>query len=200
MNEDLTSRQKQSLTTKLKIFSCATSLFTQMSYEKVKISDICKAADVSIGAFYHHFPTKESILNEGYHEFDEELKKSWSEYIPSSQTDGICFLIKCQLEAISVNGYIYATQFFKNQLSNELKYILDKDRYFYITLYQTIERAVSVNELNGGPSEIADHILRTSRGTIYDWCLHSGSYDLISRGINDIKMILYCYSKRQIEL
>ena len=60
------NRQKQALATKQKIFSRAISLFARQSYENVTVQDICAEADVSVGAFYHHFKSKENILDEGY--------------------------------------------------------------------------------------------------------------------------------------
>ena len=193
MNKKLTSRQEQSIATRSKIFTCATALFAQKSYEKVKISDICRKANVSIGAFYHHFPTKESILNEGYREFDKELQAAWLNYTSGSTREAIHFLIQFQLESISRNGCIYATQFFKNQLTNEVKYILDSERFFYQTIKTIIENAVAQDALQGSVLEITEDILSVSRGTIYDWCLHDGKYELIPSGLKDIDMVLLFY-------
>ena len=197
MEKCLTSRQKQSIATRNQIIQCATVLFTQMSYEKVTISDICKKANISVGAFYHHFKSKESILNEAYRLFDEELQEDWSRIKPGSTHEAIRFLIRKQLEAIGQNGPIYSTQFFKNQLTNEVKYILNKERFFYQTLLKNVQQAVENNEFHGQAAEVTDAILRLSRGTIYDWCLHEGHYDLIHQGLKDLDMVIAFYGYRR---
>ena len=194
--EAMTSRKKQSIETRNRIFECATDLFARESYEKVKISDICHAAGVSTGAFYHYFATKENILNEGYRDFDRLVEAAWMARERSDRMGDIRFLIRFQLESISANGYIYAMQFFKNQLSNEEKYILNPDRFFYQTLKAVVAGAAEAGELCGDVFEITEAILRVSRGTIYDWCLHEGSYEVIPRGISDIHMVLTYYGAK----
>jgi len=191
--KNLTFRQKQSIETREKIFNCATKLFANLSYDKVKIADICTAADVSIGSFYHHFGNKESIINEVYRSFDFKLQQLWDDYIQLSAKESIEFLISIQLKLLKKNGFIFATQFFKNQLNNELKYILDKSRFFYVKLFDVVKSGIENNEITGSQEVITDTILRISRGTIYDWCLHEGSYDLVDQGLKDIDMIISYY-------
>lgn len=43
------------------IFDAAASLFTSRSYADVTMSDIAEAADVTKGALYHHFASKEDL-------------------------------------------------------------------------------------------------------------------------------------------
>lgn len=47
--------------TKTKIMKAALDLFTTRGYFNTSVHDIRKAADVSIGAVYHHFQSKEEI-------------------------------------------------------------------------------------------------------------------------------------------
>jgi AcrR family transcriptional regulator len=46
----------------MNILSVAQGLFAQKGYEATGIMDICDAAGVSKGAFYHHFPSKQAIF------------------------------------------------------------------------------------------------------------------------------------------
>lgn len=191
-----TSRQKQAEATRKRVFLCAQELFTERAYENVTIRHICREAGVAIGTFYHYFPNKESILNEGYRQFDQELEAMWRRYVPASHVDAIHFLIRGQLDAITRKGVIGAAQFFKHQLSNEVKYILDKDRFFYRTLLEQVEAECAAGRLVGAPGEIADEILRGSRGMIYDWCLHEGSYDIFEAGDKAVDMVLGYHGRR----
>lgn len=50
-----------SATTLTAIFNAAEELFVAHNYADVSMRDIARAADVSTGALYHHFPSKEQL-------------------------------------------------------------------------------------------------------------------------------------------
>jgi AcrR family transcriptional regulator len=56
--------QKRSIETRNLIFSVALDLFSRTGYESTSVAEICQAAGVSKGAFYHHFPTKQALFME----------------------------------------------------------------------------------------------------------------------------------------
>ncbi|MBC7194922.1 MAG: TetR/AcrR family transcriptional regulator [Caldisericia bacterium] len=65
--------------TKRKIVDVATNLFNENGYDATSIQDICNRAEISKGAFFHHFPTKEylflEILNEFLEDLNEKMRK-----------------------------------------------------------------------------------------------------------------------------
>lgn len=189
--KELTSRDIQSIKTKNKIIECANNLFTTKNYEDVKITDICKSAGVSVGAFYHYFSSKEDIINDAYADFDALTKEMMQSKTFESSFKAILFLLYCQVKAISDKGYVFGTCYFKNQLTNKEKYILNKERYFYKQLLNEVTTAIENGEIHYKSAEkLTDFLLRISRGSIYDWCLHEGSYDLIEQATEDVKYIL----------
>lgn len=189
----MTNRQKQALATKQNIFRCTVSLFAQKSYENVTVSDICQEAQVSVGAFYHHYNSKENILEEGYHLFDQEVELAWMSGHPSDGFDAIRFLISEQAASMERMGASASLQYFKNQLSCSEKYILNPDRFFYQTIKNTIESEIVSGRLTGNAFVITEDILSTTRGTIYDWCLHEGSYPLSEKMLRMAEMVLQYY-------
>src|SRR4030042_133327 len=56
--------QTRSVETRAKIIQAAQDLFSQTGYESASVSEICTRAGISKGAFYHHFPSKQSIFLE----------------------------------------------------------------------------------------------------------------------------------------
>jgi AcrR family transcriptional regulator len=46
------------------ILETATQLFSKNGYDATGVAEICQAAGVSKGAFYHHFPSKQAIFME----------------------------------------------------------------------------------------------------------------------------------------
>lgn len=61
--------QQRSEETHTYILESAYRLFSLKGYEATSVVDICQAAGVSKGAFYHHFPTKQAVFL--------ELLESW---------------------------------------------------------------------------------------------------------------------------
>jgi len=49
-------------TTRTSILIAALDLFAKSGYDATSVTDICKAADISKGAFYYHFPSKQSLF------------------------------------------------------------------------------------------------------------------------------------------
>jgi AcrR family transcriptional regulator len=61
--------QQRSEETRTHILQAAQKLFAQNGYDATGVAEICTAAGVSKGAFYHHFPTKQVLFL--------ELLKNW---------------------------------------------------------------------------------------------------------------------------
>ena len=56
--------QHRSEETRNHILETATHLFSKTGYDATGVAEICQAAGVSKGAFYHHFPSKQAVFME----------------------------------------------------------------------------------------------------------------------------------------
>jgi AcrR family transcriptional regulator len=56
--------QQRSQETHRQIVEAAQNLFAQFGYDATSVTQICQAAGVSKGAFYYHFPSKQSVFLE----------------------------------------------------------------------------------------------------------------------------------------
>ena len=54
--------QQRSEETRSKIISSAIKLFSTRGYNTASVDDICKEAEISKGAFYHHFESKQALF------------------------------------------------------------------------------------------------------------------------------------------
>ena len=68
-----TSRQHRAQTTRKAILDAAVRLTREGGFDKLNIRDVCAAAGVTTGAFYHHFSSKEDLLTQGFSSLDAYL-------------------------------------------------------------------------------------------------------------------------------
>ena len=54
--------QQRSEETRARILQVAQQLFASAGYDATGVAEICKTAGVSKGAFYHHFPSKQTVF------------------------------------------------------------------------------------------------------------------------------------------
>jgi len=54
--------QERSAITRTRLLDTASRLFSRSGYDAASVADICLAAGVSKGAFYHHFPSKQALF------------------------------------------------------------------------------------------------------------------------------------------
>lgn len=194
----LTERQKQAICTKLRITQISTELFKNKGFDNVKIQEICDAAQISTGAFYHHFKSKNEIINTGYEQVDLLLKERFYSKTFNSNTEKIIYLLSEGSVLLQDLGWIFVSDVYKNLLSIHGKYTFKSDRFVTIEIKSAIKLAIESDELQSTIScnDLTETILRISRGVIFDWCLHQGSYNLQTNMIFDLKLILANYKKQ----
>ena len=178
--KSLTNRQRQAINTKFKISEAAVQLFKVNGYEQVKVADICKAVGISVGAFYHHFDSKDSIFTTAYKQIEILIEDTISSRHYTTPICKLFDIIDLAAEIVERLGSNYISQVYKQNLVTKAEYTLSKKRYTYIEIYKVIEQALEAGILKCDLSadEITHMIIRIERGIIYDWCLFDGQYDL----------------------
>lgn len=197
----LTNRQKQAIATKLRITQVATELFKLNGFDSVKIQDICQAAEISIGAFYHHFKSKAEIINTAYEQVDILVLDRLETKDLDSNLDKLLFLLGEGAIMMEELGWVFVSEIYKNLLSIESKYSTKPDRYIALEVRSIIEDSLKNGELNSSISsfDLTMIIMRISRGTIFDWCLHEGSYDLKSRMEFELNLLLSNFKTQKLD-
>lgn len=190
MEDKLTTRQVQALETRQRIYQSAVELFIEFPYEKVKIADICRKAGVSVGVFYHYFPSKGHIFNEGYESFEKDLR-AYLEGTPAGPVELVELAVERYLRSNAVHGPAYRTIFLKNQLdikdSNYLRNAMKS------VLGDCVTRAVEAGALKGEAGEITAALLRSLRGYVFDWAVTDGGFSLVEEGLKITRLLLHHY-------
>jgi AcrR family transcriptional regulator len=74
MIRDLMGRRaEQTEETRRLVLAAARALFIEHGYDRTPIEEILRRANVSRGALYHHFPSKEALLEAVFDEIEQEV-------------------------------------------------------------------------------------------------------------------------------
>lgn len=189
--QKLTSRQLQAQKTKRRIYNAAVDLFSKQGFDNTTIEDISKKADVSVGAFYHYYTTKTEIYSELYKKIDVYYENTVAgQLVHEDFYENVILYFRRYAEYINARGVDTVKQLFNTQ--NVL--FLDKSRFKYKLLAEVLKKGEEKNLLTNDMSldEIEEFLMVVSRGTVYDWLLHNGDYDL------EGKMVKYISEMRHI--
>lgn len=172
------TRSLKSEASKKRIFDTALALIAEKGFDQTNIVDICARACCSVGAFYHHFSSKDSILEEIFRLADERFAQ-FSE--PDSSAYGgrervIVFFSRYASFVATDTGLDLARRIYST--SNKL--IVKKGRAMQDTLTNILSRAISerVLSLEISAEEAGDWLFIGARGVVFHWCLKDGSFDL----------------------
>jgi len=173
----VTSRQIQAQKTKLRIYNASIDLFDKQGFENTTIEDISKKAGVSVGAFYHYFPSKSDIYYEMFERIDEYYRSTVEKLLCKEDFyENIILFFQYYARYNAGRGIDSIKQLYATQTS----LFLDKDRHLYMLLARILKQGEEKDQITKEMeiSEIDDLLCVTSRGLIYDWVLHGGTYDL----------------------
>lgn len=195
-DQKMTSRKKQAQRTRQKIFKKTMELGTKKGFSALKITDVCKAAGISVGTFYHYFTSLDAVFQEQYIAYDEFISKAIREKpLSGASIDQMYQLFSLKYDYVSEQG----VQFIVRQYSGQFKQIDNGNTFFYSpervmykTLLNILQSGIANGELKAQlPAEfIANSLLIFSRGLTIDWALKNGSYDLKTVAFQYLDMVL----------
>jgi AcrR family transcriptional regulator len=182
--EPLTGKRKrQAMETRARIYETATKLIGEEGFEQVSVERICKLAGVAKGSFYHHFRTKADLIVEGYSLCDRYFEEKVRGHFRSADAPGrIREFIAHQVRYAVDTGLDLIRQVYMSQLENGTSFFISAERSLPSILRSIVDEGQEKGELRTDleADYMTAYLLRFSRGMIYDWCLHSGAYDLVA--------------------
>ena len=185
MNTFKTPRQIKTQLVKENILKATTQLIKKYGIEFVTVSNICKAANVSTGSFYHHFGNKDELL--AYY-LIEAFKDHFSAFEKINSDDPVANVLLC---------YEIYNQFLLNQGFEFIKnYYTTNNKGLYSHSNHSSAARLRVPLTSKIHSFFLDGIHKgfinqdcdiknlmydlsvIEKGVIFDWCLSEGEYDL----------------------
>ena len=172
------------------IIEATKSIMDEIGFENVTVRGICKAANISIGTFYHYFNDKGDIIIQLYTSVDEYLSEIEIEKL--SDEDELKNIITFSEEYgrfVADSGLSVAKQIFGaaiNTESNQIYRSIERD--INRIIFNIITRANEKEQIKTDFSteEISNMILINIRGIVFDWCKFRGQYDLVEQIRNSI--------------
>lgn len=178
-----TSRQLKAERTKKKLIDVSLKLIREQGFEQVKISDICKEAHVSTGAFYHHIKNKAGIVIEGYAECDRYFADTVYPALKNRcDSDAVLEYIDHQMRYAESFGVDFCIQIYKAQLTEGTEFFLSLERALpagLVLLTGHLQQQGLLSRCKSNEA-IVKELLVLSRGILYNWCQCNGRYDLRS--------------------
>ena len=177
--------KKGSSQTKSRIISAAWKLFYEQGYDDTTIEDIVSLSGTSKGSFYHYFEGKDALLGTLAALFDEK----YEELIPTLEDipDSFGKLVYLNTKLFQMIENSISIELLSNLLGTQLfakgeKHLLDRSRTYFKLLLRIVKSGQERGEIRTDLSanEIVKAYALLERAFMYDWCLCSGEYSLVS--------------------
>ncbi len=150
----LSKRQIQGQNSRDKLLDAATRLFHENGYQAVTVNDICEAAQLTKGAFYHHFDSKEALYQHLYTpQLDTYLASHFS---ISEDADGKTLLLALADATLSFSeeiGREMTSLSITVMLSRGTSHLFTEGRVHTCLLHQALSQSQAGNQLKCEGSE-----------------------------------------------
>jgi AcrR family transcriptional regulator len=181
----------RTLKTTANILVAATRLTREKGWKNTTIRDICAAAGVSVGAFYHHFASKQELMNHSFLMFDATLNEELGKG-EGSPVDLMKSVLLTQTAFIVREAGPLITEYYQNILADKNKSAADPNREYYRSVLHHARTAKEQGLLKDGmePEYVTELLIKFVRGCMIDWCLHDYKYDVVAQTDRELDMLL----------
>lgn len=188
----MATNKQRSRETEDAILRAAMKLALEQGVSAVSIRDICREARVSIGSFYHHFSSKQQLVNRSFQVFDDELMKNINLSDHSSALDALTEVLLYQTEFVATHGGRAVTDYYSAILNDSQYLASNPSREYYRVVYRMVEQAFSQGYHADGRSvrQTAELLIQFVRGCLVDWCLHNQAYDVVEQTKDGLRVLL----------
>ena len=190
-------RQAQARQTERNILQAALTLMRERGFDKVSIRDICKQAGITTGAFYHHFPSKESLLNKGFAPLDDYLEAALRGHEADEPAERLGHILSAYARFMEEEGGELTGRYYVRRITDPTTQSMDSSRYTLRAMVECFRQAQREGILASGrsPEWVADFCYRHFRGVVIDWVLHNYSYRLLPKMEEDYQLFTGFFQK-----
>ena len=142
----MTSDSAPVVTRRTELLAIAAGLFAERGFKNTTVRDIAEASGILSGSLYHHFDSKESMVDEILSSFQEELFSAYDEVL-ASDVDARAKLDRCvRLSFAAIDQHQHEVAIFQNDAA----YLGGFERFGYLAERNAQSREVWVTLLTEG--------------------------------------------------
>ena len=105
-------------------------LCRNQSFDKVSVRDICKAAGITTGAFYHHFRSKEDLLVRGFSPMDDYMSQALAGHEEEPIPERLRILLIAYASFIESQGWELVSRYYQHRLCDpQANLAMDPSRF-----------------------------------------------------------------------
>jgi TetR/AcrR family fatty acid metabolism transcriptional regulator len=173
----LTSRAKQAVETKNRIYECGVNLIGKYGFDQITVEQIASEAGVSVGTYYYYFESKFELFKEMFKRADEYFLNKIADNLESNiAPEQIVEFFEKYADFTYENGI----EIVKKIYTSDNKMFITENRPMQTILQSIIEKGQSSGEIPKSMSsiELTNMLFLVGRGVIFDWCLRDGTINL----------------------
>lgn len=173
----LTSRAKQAVATKNRIYECGVNLIGKYGFDQVTVEQIASEAGVSVGTYYYYFESKFELFSEIFNRADEYFLAEVADNLAAnSAPEQILEFFGKYADFTHANGI----EMVKKLYTSDNKMFITKGRAMQNILQAIIEKGQASGQLTATMSsmELTNMFFLVGRGVVFDWCLRDGDINL----------------------
>jgi len=178
----MTQKQARSQETEEALIRAALKLCTTKDASKVTVREICSVAGVSVGAFYHHYESRQDLFTKAYRSFDAELNRHMERRCHGKDPlQALTDLLLFQVSFVAQEASSALTQYYCAILKDDTSAAVSSDRTYYRFAYECVQRLADEGMLRPeyAPQKVADLCICFIRGCLIDWTLHKQDYNIV---------------------
>lgn len=180
----MVQKQERSMETEQALMRAAMRLCITKDAARITVREICAEAGVSVGAFYHHFETRQDLFRRIYESFDHELNKRMEQISQTkSPQDTLADILLFHVYFLTNQYADLLTHCFVAILNDPERTVVNPGRAYYRTVRDCVQRLADEGLLRPEypPNLVSELCISFVRGWLLDWTLHDCAYDLPNR-------------------
>lgn len=193
-------RKVQGAETKKKLYEIAERLFTERNFSDVNVEDITDEADITKGAFYVHFESKDALiamLIADYTARADTDYKTFLETLPDDMPASEILLALTQKIAetlLNTIGYENMKKVYQMLLAGtvDTEAVKGYSRELYMLFHGVLEKGIRRGELISSLplEELCRHFVMAIRGVSYEWCVRYPDFDLREQTMEHCRLLI----------
>ncbi|MDO5716688.1 MAG: TetR/AcrR family transcriptional regulator [Tissierellia bacterium] len=180
--------------TRTKLIETITKLFRKEGFSNITVRQICQAANVSSGSFYHHFQSKENLALVAYERVEKLLTE---QQLPAanalSPLEGLHAMMVLPVKVAMKEGRQVMQEYYTLILKKVFPPELSSERPFFSGLESQLLRLQKEGLLREHLStrQLAFHCMRHIRGLIFHWTIDEKERELLPIFERDFQVLIH---------